>query len=51
MLETEFRGTIIFYGSFQNFGVSLIAQLVKNLPAMQETLIQFLGQDDPLERR
>ena len=28
----------------------LIAQLVKNLPAMQETLIQFLGQDDPLEK-
>ena len=28
---------------------SLIAQLVKNPPAMQETLIQFLGQEDPLE--
>ena len=24
-------------------GVSLIAQLVKNLPAMQETLARFLG--------
>ena len=30
---------------------SLIAQLVKNLPAMQETLIRFLGQEDPLEKR
>ena len=29
---------------------SLIAQLVKNLPAMQESLIQFLGQEDPLEK-
>ena len=29
---------------------SLVAQLVKNLPAMQETLVQFLGQKDPLER-
>ena len=29
---------------------SLIAQLVKNLPAMQETLVQFLGQEDPLEK-
>ena len=29
---------------------SLVAQLVKNLPAMQETLVQFLGQEDPLER-
>ena len=24
----------------------LVAQLVKNLPAMQETLVQFLGQED-----
>ena len=31
-------------------GVSLIAQLVMNLPAMQETLVQFLGQEDPLQK-
>ena len=29
---------------------SLIAQLVKNLPAMQETPVQFLGREDPLEK-
>ena len=29
---------------------SLVAQLVKNLPAMQETGIQSLGQEDPLEK-
>ena len=29
---------------------SLVAQLVKNLPAMQETLVQFLGREDPLEK-
>ena len=29
---------------------SLIAQLVKNLPGMQETPVQFLGGEDPLER-
>ena len=29
---------------------SLIAQLVKNLPAMQETQVQFLDQEDPLEK-
>ena len=29
---------------------SLIAQLVKNPPAMQETLVQFLGLEDPLEK-
>ena len=28
---------------------SLIAQLVKNLPAMQEIGVQFLGWEDPLE--
>ena len=29
---------------------SLIAQLVKNLPAMQETPVQFLAGEDPLEK-
>ena len=29
---------------------SLIAQLVKNLPAVQETLVQFLDQEDHLEK-
>ena len=31
-------------------GVSLIAKLVKNLPATQESLVQFLGWEDPLEK-
>ena len=54
-----------FFGSFCNFSegfhpkwsyssylvrASLIAQLVKNPPAMQETPVQFLGQEDPLEK-
>ena len=29
---------------------SLIAQVVKNPPAMQETPVQFLGWEDPLEK-
>ena len=29
---------------------SLVAQLVKNLPAMQETLVRFLDQEDPQEK-
>ena len=29
---------------------SLVAQLVKNLPAVQETWIQSLGWEDPLEK-
>ena len=31
-------------------GASLVAQLVKNPPAIQETPVQFLGQEDPLEK-
>ena len=31
-------------------GASLIAQLVKNLPAMQEIPVRFLGREDPLEK-
>ena len=30
--------------------VSLVAQMVKNLPAMRETWIQSLGWEDPLEK-
>ena len=33
-----------------SFRASLIAQLVKNPPAMQETPVRFLGQEDPLEK-
>ena len=29
---------------------SLVVQTVKNLPAMQETWLQSLGQEDPLEK-
>jgi len=29
---------------------SLVAQLVKNLPAVQETWVQSLGLEDPLEK-
>ena len=29
---------------------SLVAQMVKNLPEMQETWVQSLGREDPLER-
>ena len=28
----------------------LVAQMVKNLPTIQETWVQFLGQEDPLEK-
>ena len=35
---------------FKGGRASLIAQLIKNPPAMQETPVQFLGQEDLLEK-
>ena len=29
---------------------ALVAQMVQNLPAIQKTWVQFLGQEDPLEK-
>ena len=29
---------------------SLVAQRLKHLPAMQETWVRYLGQEDPLEK-
>ena len=37
-------------GSYGVFGASLVAQLVKNPPAMQETWVLSLGWEDPLEK-
>ena len=31
-------------------GASLVAQTVKNLPVVQETWVQSLSQEDPLEK-
>ena len=33
---------------FIGFFTSLVAQMVKNLPAVQETQVRSLGQEDPL---
>ena len=35
---------------FQYSWASLVAQLVKTPPAMQDTRVRFLGQEDPLEK-
>ena len=37
-------------GSYGNSRASLVAQPVKNLPARQETPVQFLGWEDLLEK-
>ena len=36
--------------SYAHFRASLVVQMVKNLPTMQETQVQSLGQEDPLEK-
>ena len=50
--ETGTLGGVLLYSSVhQAFDrASLVAQLVKNLPAMQETWVQSLGWEDPLEK-
>ena len=40
----------IKYTFVKGFGASLVAQMVKRLPAMQETEVRSLGQEDPLEK-
>ena len=57
LMEAQETSLILDYPSYWcvslimllNF-FTLIALLVKNLPAMQETLVRFLGQEDPLEK-
>ena len=39
-----------FAGELWTVRASLVAQLVKNLPAVRETLVRSLGCEDPLEK-
>ena len=49
--DTAITGINIFTASSKLMWASLIAQLVKNLSAVQETLVGFLGWEDLLEKR
>ena len=42
--------TFFFIYDRFSLGASLVAQMVKHLPAMQETWVQSLGREDPLEK-
>ena len=44
------REDLMEKGPFQYSWVSLVAQLVKNLPAMQETWVRSLGWKDLLKK-
>ena len=51
MIPTGYNQTNGEYGTFyRTNGASLVAQMVKNLPAMRETWAQSLGWEDPLEK-
>ena len=39
-----------FFKGLQKFWASLVAKMVKNLPAMRDTQVQSLGWEDPLEK-
>ena len=46
-----FEGMLFMACSFKNLKLaSLIGQFIKNPSAMQETLVQFLGWEDPLKK-
>ena len=42
---------LFFFGELRNWQyLHLVAQMVKNLPAMQDTWVRSLGWEDPLEK-
>ena len=44
------RWSYLFFNHYGYIGASLIAQMVKRLPTMQETRVRSLGWEDPLEK-
>ena len=40
----------IFQDVYSSYRASLVAQMVKRLPTVRETQVQFLGWEDPLEK-
>ena len=44
------EGGVFYYLLFWIIWASLVAQMVKNLPAMQETQVHYLVCKDPLEK-
>ena len=48
MLIEKQKKAFVFCEAYRR--ASLVAQIVKNLPAMQETQVRSLGREDPLEK-
>ena len=50
-IYTQWNGTQSWKGwNLSRVRTSVVAQMVKNLPAMQETQVWSLGREDPLEK-
>ena len=51
VFESVWNGKFSFFLWLSNIYItSLMAQTIKNLPAMQETQVQYPGKEDPLEK-
>ena len=46
----KFLFTVYICICLDSFQASLVAQMVKNLPVIQEIQVQSLGREDPLEK-
>ena len=44
------ESSIVFIGHLLFLRVSLLAKMVKNLPAKRQTQVRSLGREDPLEK-
>ena len=49
-IENSITFTPEFWSTIWVLCASLVAQMVKNLPTLQETWVQSLGWEDPLEK-
>ena len=50
VFSTRDAGKIEYPYTKNKFGASQVAQMVKNVPAMQETQVWSLGWEDPLQK-
>ena len=50
LISKSQKSSVSLIGGSTMYWASPVAQLVKNMPAMQETWVQSLGWEDPLEK-
>ena len=48
--KISLKEVLEFEAYIPSYWASLVAQMIKNLPAMQDTRVQFLGWEDPPEK-